>query len=146
MILEIYCGDDYYDDEYPSHAKVDLTIELINRILELKAALEKVGANKISDYDSSLDFCDEDGNEDDCAGDFRTDGIAMNVYQHGGVCWDANVKHTNIKIYTQEISFIELAEIRKTLTTPEDELPLLIGNVKSKEAKAKLTERLSSNG
>lgn len=141
MIFDVYCNDEYYN-EYPSHTKVDITIELINRIFELKAALKKVGADKIVIYDCTPEYCDEKEKEVDCC----TDLNEMVVFTSGGARWEAYIKNTNIKIYTQEISFIELAEIRKILTTPEDELPLLIGNVKSEEAKTKLTERLSSNG
>ncbi len=143
MMLETFCGDEHFDD-YPPYAKVDVTPKLINRVMELKVALESVGADRIIEYDYRVEYCDTEGNEDDCAGEFQTEGHQMHVYQHGAVRWEDYVKHTNILIYTQEISFIELNEIKKVYDTPAKELPLLISNLKSEEAKRVLNERMQA--
>ena len=142
MIVEVYCDDEYYD-EYPTHAKVTFNDGftgriLAGRILELHKALLKIKADTISER-SSVEFLkNEEGEE--YAGKTECERIHIN-YWSNSVNWDAYIKNTNIRIYTNNISIDEIKDIHKILTAPEKDLPLLIG-LKSEEANKILEERL----
>lgn len=137
MILEMYCGDEYFD-EYPTHAEIEFTPELTERILELHQALVNVKADAISEYfDTTAEYLDKDGTE----WDGRTESPSLRVYANT-IRWEANIKNTNILIYTDEIPINEIEEIHKVLKTPDNNLPLLIADLKSEQAKNILQERL----
>lgn len=137
MIVEMMCNDDYFD-EYPPHAEIIFYPELIERIIELNKTVTKVKAYKITDWDETPDFLsDENGKE----WEGRSECKMLNVCENS-ISWGAYIKNTNITIETYEISMSEILEINKVLKVPEKELPLLINDLKSKEAKRILEERL----
>jgi len=140
MILDVSCTDEYYDD-HPTHAKVEFTVESIERILLLNETLINLKALKISDWDS-IEWCSEDEFEKLQEWDGRYD-CEMVVVWDNWVRWTTYLKDTSILFETSEITIKELREIHKALSTPLKELPLLIGSLKE-EATTILEKRLKN--
>lgn len=137
MKLEVCCDDEFYD-EYPLYARITFTKEQTKRIIELHKALTSVKAAKICDYDSPDEWLADD---QDVPWDGRVDcGMVMVWDSH--VRWHDYIKNTCIGIETQEVPMWEILEINRVLTIPPKELPLMISNLKSEEAKRILEQRL----
>jgi len=138
MILNVSCNDEYYD-EYPTRAEIKITKELCERIIELQKVLKRVKAIKICEWASPDKWLDEDGEE----WDGRVDCGQLAVWE-GHVRWSDYIKNTSIEIETGEISLQEIFEIHKVYQTPQKDLPLLIADLKSEEAKDILQKRLKN--
>lgn len=139
MIVEVYCADEYYD-EYPPYAKITFTLPLIKRILELHKTLLEIKAGTISEQGSVEYVKNEEGEEYEVKIDYER----IHIQNYNFVNWDAFIKNTNIRIYTDDIGIDEIKEIHQALKTPKKKLPLLIGNLKSEEANEILEKRLKN--
>jgi len=111
----------------------------LKRIIELCEIVKKTDAAKISIYNNTPDWLTF--KEDNEPWNGNTECEMMVVWQDS-VNWDAMIKHVPVQIETQTIYMKEIKEMYETLTTPQKKLPLLIGNLKSKEAKEILEKRL----
>ena len=137
MIIEVLCNDEYCE-EYPTHAKVTFTKELTKRIIQLHKALTLVNAAKICDFDSPDKWL---ANDEDEEWDGRVDCGMLTVWEDH-IRWNDYIKNTSIEIETYEVRMKEILEIHEVLTSPPKELPLMIGNLTSEEAKQILEQRL----
>jgi len=142
MIVEVYTGDQYFD-EGPCYARVEFDIPLLARILQLNKAVKKADAISITDSETSPEFLD-------CAeetwcfyGKEHPAEACTIVVGKTGVKWRAYLKGDSIQFYTDEIGIEEIAEIYNVLSTPKTLLPTLLG-LKSEEAKGILEKRLKN--
>jgi len=147
LILDVSCRDDYTDN-YPDHIKIELTKDFVDRMIELRNAVINTKAYRISIFQNadqyfstSMDI--ESGDDVLVDYDEALDGEILNITEHY-IRWNAVLRHTDIKIESGEISFNLLLEIHKVMNAPLKELPLLIADLISDEAKEMLSERLTN--
>ncbi len=127
MRITCFCTDENLDS-YPAYGEVTLTRELVKRIIELKKAVNSVKANIISEYESTLDFIGEDGNDEEDNKEWKMECQMLNIDDTGAASWSGDLKHTSILVFTEEIPFNTIEEVNKVYQTPREELPLLIGH------------------
>jgi hypothetical protein len=151
MILSVCCNDEYYD-EYPTFAKIEFTKESTERIIQLNKALIQVKALHITDWDiveiwliTAKVPCTavEDDEVEKTEWTGRSD-CEMVVVWDNWVRWKAYIKNSSISFKTDQVTIKEIKEIHKVLSIPDKELPLLIGNLESKEAASILEKRLKN--
>lgn len=161
ILFDVCCTNEFFD-EYPQTAMIEFTKKYTQRILFLMDKVKELGVFKISEWDS-LEWLDNDpleDNEEPKEWNGRSEIDMINIYD-SIVSWSAYVKNTNIELsctsifkeqlkemikYVDKDVFIHvdnLKEVIRVYNTPERDLPLLMGSLKSEDAKRVLTKRFN---
>ena len=145
FIREISCGDEYFDDA-PTHARIEIDEQLLKRIKLFQKVVKKLKANTVTEYGYRPDFLieiDEGVFKNYSETDYRIEGCILHV---GDISfwWSAYIKQTSIRIHTGDIYIDELEECLKVAQYKQEELPLLIGTLKTEEAQKLHEERMKS--
>jgi len=161
IIFDVSCNDEYFD-EYPQTAVIEFNREIIERILMLMEKAKEMDVAKICDWSDDVEWYSNDFYDDEKleVWDGRYECEMVHIWSDS-VSWYAYVKNTSIefgigsiyKTYFEKLSgFVDeditfhisdIMEVIKIYETPKKNLPLLIGDLKSKEANMILTKRLS---
>lgn len=137
-----YCSEEYADP-YPASYTIELSDALAERIMHLNEIAIKENVGYISDYNTSFSFYDVDLDE------ITDDTEPMNTeldYLHVDKTsfWFSGIlKHTDIKVETSMISILTIKECLKVKNTEIKDLPLLVNDLESDEAKELLRKRLN---
>lgn len=133
--------DEYFDGS-PEKIIIEMTRPLARRILQLAAAVKKVKAYKICEFDYTPQFFNIGDDEELVeAEEFRTDGETLDV-DDNAFYWSGSVKNTGINWETELISLDIPRELETVWKTPKSRLPLLVGTLKTQEARELLNERM----
>jgi len=165
ILFNVSCNDEYID-EHPTTAIVEFTKESIERIFRLNKAVKKLEVIKICDWDNIewLDNNPIEDNEEPKIWEGRSECEMFSVWSDS-ISWRAYLKNTCIEFSTYDSIYMNtlkeilkivdkdilihsdnLNEVIKVYNTPDKDLPLLIADLKSEEAKDILQERLKKNG
>jgi len=136
-------GDNYFGEaEDPTHALISLDADGWRRIRQLRAAVRKVKAYKISEFYPEPTFFRTNDGEDfsesvpldlrhNMCEEFRNDTMLLNV-EESDINWTGCIKHTNIEIYVHDLCFDEVEENNKVLKAKDRDLPLFLDTKKLK--------------
>lgn len=143
-IVDMHAGD---HDDVPDAAEIIIDEKLFRRISQFRSAVKKLKAYTVTEFDYTPRLLARDWEKSDdsdpCYADWdgSFEAITMNV-SDTDVHWHGYVKNTEISMETANISFDELRECFKVLRYRKNDLPLLIGALKSEKAQQLYEERL----
>lgn len=144
MTVEVSVYDEYYD-EGPTHIRIPITEELINRVKKFSMLVAENDAYCMQkfDYSPSYIILDEDGNIDEEGTEkVRIECSTLNVTSHDTFHYKAIIKHTDIEVESQSIEVKEIEELLRVARTPLEELPVLMNSSENEDVISLIKERL----
>jgi len=139
-ILKVDVSEDCYFN--PDAAEIVITMEFIERVLQLRKAIMELKVYKIAEFDYTPKYLTEDGNNNYKSWDGRMDTVMLNVTEES-IYWSSYIKNTSARTETLSIKLSELLEIRKVLKASKEELPLMINSLDNGSSIDALHQRLS---
>jgi len=165
IIFNVSCNDEYFN-EYPQSALVTFTKESIERLLSLMDKVKELNVFRICDWDSP-DLWFENNLSENSKDLKEWDGVSeceMVYIYSDSISWYAYIKNSGIKFGTYDSMYRDMLnrilkfvdeditfhignynEVIKVCETSKKELPILMGSLKSEDAKTIFSKRLKKN-
>jgi len=126
-----------WDDTGLSDVLIALSRNDVTRIIKLAKAAKKLKVLAIHDWDEPFQYLGPEEEEIEFRSEISEIVVMEDCFYYEGI-----VKHTESHWDTERTPITLLEEVMSVWNTPDSELPLLVGTLKTEQAQQVLEERL----